>query len=252
MATVARRRTRVRFFVEAGEVTEPAFWRAVARLAAERGARARATAAGVRRPPAPEGAAVARSTRAGGVTAMAASHRTQSGPTPAPPAGPAVYLLHLEGRIGGPRHYARHYLGEARDLARRLREHGGGRGSKLLAHAKALGVGWWLVRWWPAPADAPARRALERRLKARHGPSLCPLCVPRALRHGTLVRRRVAAVAWPRPRRFGQYLASGEAFGGRAAPTTLARPFLVVAPDGEGVGDPWDDHPADPPTGGAR
>ena len=64
MATVARRRTRVRFFTEAGEVTEPAFWRAVARLAAECGARARATAAGVRRTPTLQGAAAARTIRA--------------------------------------------------------------------------------------------------------------------------------------------------------------------------------------------
>jgi hypothetical protein len=137
---------------------------------------------------------------------------------PAPPDGPAVYLLHLDAPIAG---HAAHYLGEAASLARRLREHRRGRGARLLAHAHRLGIAWRLVRWWPAPADEGQRLDLERRLKNRHGPVLCPECNPRAERNGRPERVRVAAVKWPRPRRFGRYLEPGEAGdgrGGRPAP----------------------------------
>jgi hypothetical protein len=115
-------------------------------------------------------------------------------------------LIHLERPLGGPRKWAHHYLGEADDVARRLASHRRGRGSKLLAAAVARGIGWRLVRTWAAPADRARRLDLERRLKARHGPRLCPVCNPAAHRQGTLARRLVAAVKWPRPRRYGRYL----------------------------------------------
>ncbi|MGH2352490.1 MAG: hypothetical protein ACRDJN_12850 [Chloroflexota bacterium] len=165
---------------------------------------------------------------------MASTDSPSRPPDAPPPDAPEVYLLHLEAPIGGPRKYAGHYLGEASSLSRRLRQHGRAQGSKLLAHARSLGIAWRLVRWWPAPADDGARRNLERRLKARHGPRLCPLCNPRAAGNGTLRRIRVATVARPRPRRYGRYLAPGETVGGRTAPSTpwtLACPFLAPVTD---------------------
>jgi hypothetical protein len=122
----------------------------------------------------------------------------------------ALYLLHLTEPVAG---HAGHSLGECGGaLAARLREHRRGAGSKLLAHARAQGIGWRLVRTWDAPGEKAARLDLERRLKARHGPTLCPECNPRALANGTLApaRRRTAAVAWPRPRRYGRYLDDAE------------------------------------------
>jgi predicted GIY-YIG superfamily endonuclease len=149
--------------------------------------------------------------------------------TPPPPTAPALYLLHLEAKVAG---HAGHYLGQTDDLAARLRSHRRGRGAKLLAAAKALGIGWRLVRTWDAPADKTARLQLERRLKNAHGPHLCPECNPRALRWGTLARERVEAVKWPRPRRYGRYLedTTGDpAPRRRGEPTVLPIPFWAAA-----------------------
>jgi hypothetical protein len=107
-----------------------------------------------------------------------------------PPDAPAVYLLHLEEPIAG---RARHYLGEATSLSRRIRE-----------HAHALGIPRRLVRWRPAPREDLARVDLERRSKHRHGSRLCPVCNPLAERSGRLERIRVATVSRSRPRRFGR------------------------------------------------
>jgi predicted GIY-YIG superfamily endonuclease len=151
---------------------------------------------------------------------------------PAVPAAPAVYLLHLASPVGGPRKYAGHYLGETENLAARLRSHRRGRGSKLLAAARRLGIGWRLVRTWGAPADRAERLDLERRLKNAHGPHLCPACNPRALRWGTLTRYRVAAVKWPRPRRYGRSLDDGPlapAPARRGEPVALPVPFWAAA-----------------------
>jgi hypothetical protein len=128
---------------------------------------------------------------------------------PRGPAGGLLYLLHLEAPVN-PRRPARHYLGQADDLDTRLAAHAAGRGARKLAAAAGRGIGWLLARTWDDPGDKAARLALERR-KARHGPTLCPECNPRALRNGTLApaRRRTAAVAWPRPRRYGRYLDEG-------------------------------------------
>jgi hypothetical protein len=82
-----------------------------------------------------------------------------------------------------------------------------------------------------APADRATRLDLERRLKNAHGPHLCPECNPRALRWGTLTRRRVPAVKWPRPRRYGRFLDDGPPPGGgrRGEPTVLPAPFWAAA-----------------------
>jgi predicted GIY-YIG superfamily endonuclease len=122
---------------------------------------------------------------------------------PHPPNEPAIYLLHLERPIAG---HASHYLGEAKSLARRLREHSRGEGARFLAHAYSLGIGWELVRWWSASDNDKERIALERRLKQHHGKRLCPRCNPQALNLAQPERWRVQEVKWPRPRRFGRYL----------------------------------------------
>jgi hypothetical protein len=104
----------------------------------------------------------------------------------------------------------------------------------LLAAAKARGVGWRLVRTWAAPADRAQRLQLERRLKNAHGPRLCPVCNPHALRLGTLTRQRVGAVRWPRPRRYGRFLDDPEAPVApapprRGEPTVLPVPLWAAA-----------------------
>ena len=65
------------------------------------------------------------------------------------------YLLHFS----EPYQHARHYSGSAADLQARLAEHEAGRGSRLLAVAKAAGITWTLARTWPGG------RTRERQLK---------------------------------------------------------------------------------------
>jgi predicted GIY-YIG superfamily endonuclease len=143
------------------------------------------------------------------------------------PSAPALYLLHLEARIAG---HASHYLGECDDLAQRITSHRRGAGARLLATAQARGIGWRLVRTWAAPADKGARLQLERRLKNAHGPRLCPVCNPNAHRLGTLTRQRLAAVKWPRPRRYGRFLdAAPPAPARRGEPVPLPVPLWAAA-----------------------
>jgi predicted GIY-YIG superfamily endonuclease len=149
--------------------------------------------------------------------------------TPPLPSAPALYLLHLEAPIGG---HAAHYLGECDDLAARIKSHRRGAGARLLAAARSLGIGWRLVRTWAAPADKAARLQLERRLKNAHGPRLCPICNPHAHRLGTLTVRRVEAVKWPRPRRYGRFLDDpplAPAPARRGEPVTLPAPLWAAA-----------------------
>lgn len=78
-----------------------------------------------------------------------------------------VYLLHFD----RPYKHARHYMGWAEDLQRRLDEHLAGRGARLTSVVMAHGIGWTLARTWPGT------RARERQLKVMGGASRrCPLC----------------------------------------------------------------------------
>jgi hypothetical protein len=63
-----------------------------------------------------------------------------------------VYLLHFE----RPYRHARHYLGFAEDLERRLELHRAGRGARLVDVVVAAGIGFQLVRTWEGD------RTLER------------------------------------------------------------------------------------------
>jgi predicted GIY-YIG superfamily endonuclease len=97
-----------------------------------------------------------------------------------------VYLLHFN----QPYKHARHYVGWASNVGRRLAEHAAGRGARLLAVVREAGIGWQLARMWPGS------RARERQIKrqgghARHCP-LCgvrPRCLPRNA-DGSLSRSR--------------------------------------------------------------
>ena len=87
-----------------------------------------------------------------------------------------IYLIHFQRPIGGhprggPRSFARHYLGHTIDLEARIAKHRRGQGSRLMAVVAAAGIDFVVARTWPGD------RALERRLKRRHdSPGLCPIC----------------------------------------------------------------------------
>jgi hypothetical protein len=83
------------------------------------------------------------------------------------PAVRVVYLCHLD----PPYRHARHYLGSADDLPRRLHRHAMGRGARLLAVAVAAGSRLVLVRLWVGDRDDE-----QRRKRAHNAPRACPLC----------------------------------------------------------------------------
>ena len=86
----------------------------------------------------------------------------------------AVYLLHFD----RPLKHARHYLGFATQVKRRVAHHRAGTGARLTQVLREQGIGFTVVRVW-----AGGDRALERRLKNRKNSSrLCPVC--RAMRAG--------------------------------------------------------------------
>src|ERR1022692_3195850 len=70
--------------------------------------------------------------------------------------GGTVYLIHFD----RPYKHARHYIGWALDVRRRLTEHAAGRGAHLLAVVKAAGIGWPLPPLrCPPPGPAGRRTA---------------------------------------------------------------------------------------------
>ena len=78
-----------------------------------------------------------------------------------------VYLLHFD----RPCRHAGHYTGWTTDLTARLAQHHAGQGARLLAVARAAGIGWRLARTWTGS------RNTERALKRQGGASRrCPLC----------------------------------------------------------------------------
>lgn len=82
-----------------------------------------------------------------------------------------VYLLHFAPAYK----HARHYLGYADDIARRVAEHQAGAGARLTQVAVEAGAELILARTWEG-----ADRNVERRLKnTRSVPSYCPICCGR-------------------------------------------------------------------------
>ena len=80
-----------------------------------------------------------------------------------------IYLIHFD----RPLHHARHYLGYCADgeLQVRLIRHRAGRGARLLAVLRGLGIGWRVVRTFEG--DRHFERKLKNRRNARY---LCPVC----------------------------------------------------------------------------
>jgi predicted GIY-YIG superfamily endonuclease len=82
-----------------------------------------------------------------------------------------TYLIHLDRPLGGPVHFAQHYVGTTIDLDRRLETHRAGLGARILAAANERGIAYSVVRTWPGG------RETEKRIKAqRNAPRLCPAC----------------------------------------------------------------------------
>lgn len=77
-----------------------------------------------------------------------------------------IYLLHFSQPFG----HARHYLGWARDLERRLEHHRRGTGANLMRHAGMAGVTFQLARTWPGT------RTDERRMHNGGHARRCPVC----------------------------------------------------------------------------
>ncbi len=83
-----------------------------------------------------------------------------------------IYLLCFERPYKG----ARHYLGFALNVRRRIKEHQAGRGSHLTQAVVAAGIGLRCVQTWQGTRDD------ERRLKRRRDmAALCPDCRERRL-----------------------------------------------------------------------
>lgn len=95
----------------------------------------------------------------------------------------SLYLLCID----PPYQHARHYLGYASKLGRRILEHRAGHGSKLTSAAVAAGSELILVRTWPN-----GTRAMERTVKNRgdtkrkrgssHLRDRCPRCQGKPIR----------------------------------------------------------------------
>lgn len=78
-----------------------------------------------------------------------------------------IYLIHFERPLA----HARHYLGWASNLEKRITHHRRGTGGNLMRVIKEKGIGWQVVRTWAGD------RFLERRFKnAANTPRLCPVC----------------------------------------------------------------------------
>lgn len=79
-----------------------------------------------------------------------------------------VYLIHFE----TPYKHAKHYLGFATDIYRRLNKHKSGTGARLMQVIQQEGIEWQLARVWK-----DATRNDERKMKnAGGGARYCPIC----------------------------------------------------------------------------
>lgn len=91
----------------------------------------------------------------------------------------ACYLIHFDTPIGNERHHAQHYVGyTSMSVRRRIVYHQNGWGhGRLVQVAIERGITWAVAREWPL-----GDRILERRLKHRYLPALCPICSGEAAR----------------------------------------------------------------------
>ena len=153
-----------------------------------------------------------------------------------------IYLLHFD----QPYKHARHYIGWALDLARRLAEHAAGRGAHLLAVVKNAGIGWQLARTWPG--DRNRERALKNMGGARRR---CPLCGvhPQARPAAELPRNRDGSLSRSRTTDREKYLAGVMTSAQLAAHTALRHGAVTGKPPrpaerGPAPADLWLDAPA--------
>lgn len=78
-----------------------------------------------------------------------------------------IYIIHFE----RPFHHARHYVGWADDIEKRLQDHWMGRGAKILRAVRAAGIGWLVSRLMPGTRND------ERKIKnGKNTSKLCPIC----------------------------------------------------------------------------
>lgn len=85
-----------------------------------------------------------------------------------------VYLICLE----RPYKHARHYVGFAKQLERRLAHHAADTGARFLQVVRAAGIGWTLARVWEGKD-----RTFERKLKnTKSVRDYCPLCAGKRAR----------------------------------------------------------------------
>ena len=85
-----------------------------------------------------------------------------------------IYLIHFKrpiGNLGNRLGQARHYIGWAKDLEKRLQVHRDGYGSCLMKAVAKAGVPWVVARTWKGD------RHFERSLKnQKNTPRMCPIC----------------------------------------------------------------------------
>ena len=83
-----------------------------------------------------------------------------------------VYLIHFQ----EPLHHARHYVGFADKVNKRLAHHKQGSGARILQVCNERGIGYDLARTWEGQG-----RDFERKLKnCKNAARYCPVCNPHA------------------------------------------------------------------------
>ncbi len=79
-----------------------------------------------------------------------------------------VYLIHFQTNLK----HARHYVGYAAHVNKRLAHHRDGTGARILAVCNERGIGYDLARIWEGRG-----RDFERKLKnCKHAARYCPIC----------------------------------------------------------------------------
>lgn len=81
-----------------------------------------------------------------------------------------VYEIHF----AKPYKHAKHYMGFASDIARRVKKHRAGHGAALMTAVKKAMIDWDVVRVWPCASVTEAQQ-LEKKLKGRNT-RYCPVC----------------------------------------------------------------------------
>jgi predicted GIY-YIG superfamily endonuclease len=79
-----------------------------------------------------------------------------------------VYIIHFD----QPYKHARHYIGYANNIEKRINHHRAGTGANLLRVINTAGITWRIAQIWDGKD-----RAFERHLKnQKHSARYCPIC----------------------------------------------------------------------------